>query len=73
MPVSDAARLRKELMITLSIRTTQYYYRKRKGIVNIPFHLKESIEKTFKKFGVEAADVWTITPLKDEKSRTNIA
>ena len=73
VPVSEALRLRVELMKTLSIKTTQYYYRKRKGIVNIPFHLKQSIEQTFAKFGVDPSEVWHITPCDDERSETHCA
>ncbi|WP_446788225.1 hypothetical protein [Macellibacteroides fermentans] len=57
--------LQEELMKTLGCSTTQQYYQKRKGIVNIPVNVKEAIEAVFVKYDIDNPDeIWEITVVK---------
>lgn len=57
----DYNKLKVDLMIILGCKSTQYYYRKRKRIPNIAAHLKDAIEKTFAKYGIDSSEIWKIT------------
>lgn len=59
----------KELMDYLECSTTQYYYRKRNSIINLPVHVKEGIEKILDKYGVKPEDVWTMKEIQDEDDK----
>ena len=55
--------LQRDLMKAIGTKTKQYYYRKRKGILNISLVEKEAIERVFHKYGItKESDIWEITP-----------
>lgn len=58
----DYNKLKSDLMNVLGCNSTQYYYRKRKCIPNIPVNLKEDIEKVFYKYGItDSSEIWEIS------------
>lgn len=57
----DYPKLQDKLYEIIGCSSLQEYYRKRKNYVNIPAHVKESIEKVFAEFGInDPTEIWEI-------------
>ena len=57
----DYSNLQDRLYEAMGCSSLPEYYRKRKRYMNIPAHLKQSIEDVFNEFGVDSTDIWNIT------------
>lgn len=57
----DAKLVKMQILGLLDLKYPEYYYKKKRGIVNIPHQLYEAITGIFEKFGVSENDVWEKT------------
>lgn len=60
-----------KLQAFLGCKTPQHYYKKRKSFPDIPAHIKSGIENIFSEYGIDPADIWTITPIENEAGEIN--